>query len=462
VRFDIIAESHMTDSQILQTARKVLPLLDRLLGTKAPTAKKELQKLLAQARRGVKGAAQKILDLLKGYPAIRKWMMDAQAAKRPKGVKPSAIKPAAKRAKPARSMPLPLGIVSRPPGGNLHFGIEEEDAVPAPAAPSAKLPYDVVTIHFATDREPSGKTAPSQFFTGNRAKNEQMTYGTCDVSIPPGHKKGGLEGPSWLKLEFRADPKKHVVLLKVSVLDPVAFFSTARQGGPQALVFVHGFRVTFEDGARRMAQIARDLHPFVALPILYSWPSRGKLASYSADREAVEWTVPHLQQFLEDLTAKSGMETVHIMAHSMGNQAVTRALKEMAASAKSKLKFHQVVLTAPDVDAGQFRQLAREFLGMARRVTMYANAADEALAVSKKLQGFARAGDAKDMVVLEGMDSVDATDVDNAFFGLNHSYFGEVRTVITDIRAALQGLAVTDRDLEKMTSAAGVYYRFAP
>jgi hypothetical protein len=60
------------------------------------------------------------------------------------------------------------------------------------------------------------------------------------------------------------------------------------------------------------------------------------------------------------------------------------------------------------------------------------------------------------------MDSVDATDVDNAFFGLNHSYFGTVRTVITDIRGALQGLAVSERDLQKMTSAAGVYYRFAP
>ena len=101
-----------------------------------------------------------------------------------------------------------------------------------------------------------------------------MTYGTCDVSIPPGHEKGKLEGPSWLKFEFKQDPEKHVVLLKVIPLDIASFFASASQGGPQALIFVHGFRVTFEDGARRMAQIARDLRPFLALPILYSWPSR--------------------------------------------------------------------------------------------------------------------------------------------------------------------------------------------
>ena len=210
-----------------------------------------------------------------------------------------------------------------------------------------------------------------------------------------------------------------------------------------------------------MAQIARDLHPFIALPILYSWPSRGELASYMADHEAAEWTAPHLRQFLEDLVLKSGIETVHVIAHSMGNQAVTLALEKMGDDAKNKLKLHQVLLTAPDVDAGLFKQRAKAFLRMAQRVTLYANSEDKALIASKELQGFPRAGDAAEILVLAGMDSVDATDVDNHFFGLNHSYVGDVRTVITDLRATLQGLALNQRDLKEMDSAAGVYYKFA-
>ena len=180
-----------------------------------------------------------------------------------------------------------------------------------------------------------------------------------------------------------------------------------------------------------------------------------------ADHEAAEWTAPHLQQFLEDLVVKAGIETVHIIAHSMGNQAVTLALEKMGQSAKNKLKLHQVLLTAPDVDAGLFKQRAKGFLTMARRVTLYANSEDKALMASKELQGFPRAGDAAEIVVLTGMDSVDATNVDNHFFGLNHSYIGDVRTVITDLRATLQGLAVNQRDLQEIPSAAGVYYRFA-
>ena len=55
--------------------------------------------------------------------------------------------------------------------------------------------------------------------------------------------------------------------------------------------------VSFEDAARRTAQIAHDLGlPLV--PMLYSWPSEGAVLRYGTDAANVEWTIPHFTEFL--------------------------------------------------------------------------------------------------------------------------------------------------------------------
>ena len=94
----------------------------------------------------------------------------------------------------------------------------------------------------------------------------------------------------------------------------------AKSHRKEAFVFVHGFNVTFEDAARRTAQLAYDLG-FKGAPILYSWPSKGSLFSYAADEATIDWTVPHLKEFLEEIAFKSGAEVLHIIAQSMGNRA---------------------------------------------------------------------------------------------------------------------------------------------
>ncbi|MDQ5850782.1 MAG: alpha/beta hydrolase, partial [Chloroflexota bacterium] len=46
----------------------------------------------------------------------------------------------------------------------------------------------------------------------------------------------------------------------------------------------------------------------------------------TADRENAEFTVPHLKEFLAIIAAHSGAKIIHLIAHSMGNQALTGAL----------------------------------------------------------------------------------------------------------------------------------------
>ena len=62
----------------------------------------------------------------------------------------------------------------------------------------------------------------------------------------------------------------------------------------QALLFVHGYNVTFESALYRTAQIAFDLE-FDGVPFLFSWPSKGDFQSYRADLDRANGCKRHLQ-----------------------------------------------------------------------------------------------------------------------------------------------------------------------
>ena len=265
-----------------------------------------------------------------------------------------------------------------------------------------------------------------------------LQLGTCQVSIPKYHETGAVERPSILRLEFSEDPRKHVVLLDVQQEPPEDFYvalkskvgSSSRQ---EAFVFVHGYNVTFEDAARRTAQLAYDLK-FDGAPIFFSWPSQGGLLQYAVDETNVAWAVPHLKEFLAAIAKQSGAKSVHLIAHSMGNRALTSALLSLAPKMRNQgPMFHEIVLTAPDIDADVFkRDIAPRITRTAQRVTLYASSNDEALLMSKRLHGYPRAGDSGNgLIVVEGVETIDVSNVDTSLIG--HSYYGNNDTVLTDL-----------------------------
>ena len=202
---------------------------------------------------------------------------------------------------------------------------------------------------------------------------------------------------------------------------------------------MHGYNVTFEDAARCTAQIAYDLK-FDGAPIFFSWPSQGEILQYAVDETNVTWTAPHLMQFLTDVAEQSGAEQIHLIAHSMGNRALTSVLRDLSLTHKSsKPMFDEVVLTAPDIDAEVFiNDIAPAVVKTAQRVTLYASSNDEALIMSKKVHGYARAGDSgSQLVVVPGVDTVDVSAVDTSLLG--HNYYGDNSSVLADIFELLHG-----------------------
>ena len=358
----------------------------------------------------------------------------------------------------ARDAPIARATRSRPPMP------APGAVVAAAAAPGEAANHATVRTYFATDRNRTGVPEPAAMFGVERGT---LTYGYADVSIPHDHVAGELEAPSLWRLEFRENPDKHVVLMSAEILPPDAFRASvatrmAQHDEQSAFVFVHGFNVTFEDAARRTAQMAHDLK-FQGAPIFYTWPSKGSTTSYTVDEQTVEWTQAHLETFLTEFLRETETDKLYLVAHSMGNRALTRAIGAvLAANAQFRGRVTEVILAAPDIDADVFR---RDIVPALRQtggaLTLYASSRDTALAASKAVHGSPRAGDAgSGLVVVQGVETVDASTLDADFLG--HSYYGENRSVIDDMAdLILHRLRANQRSrLVAIDSALGRYWRF--
>jgi esterase/lipase superfamily enzyme len=327
--------------------------------------------------------------------------------------------------------------------------------------------YAIVNVFYATDRKSTQSEDVGKRFGGERG---ELKYGTAKVSIPRNHKMGALEAPSVWKFQFRADPEKHVVLLDLEAMDATAFFQSVatqikRSTRNSAFVFVHGYNVTFEDAARRTAQISYDLG-FDGAPVFYSWPSQGDVAKYTFDESNVAWSTANLERFLVDFAEKSQADKIYLIGHSMGTRAMTQAYVSLLSSRPAlKKKFVEVILAAPDMDADVFkRDIAPAMLAGEGKITLYASSDDVPLKASKAVHGgYPRAGDAGAAIVLvNGVESIDATGMGTDF--LNHSYFAGNRSIISDIFYIVHdGFRAQNRaglELVLKPNVAGMYWRF--
>ena len=66
-----------------------------------------------------------------------------------------------------------------------------------------------LTVAYQWQPEPAADRSIERMYGGDRG---ELELGTCEVSIPKDHQVGVLESPTVLRLEFREDPERHVVL----------------------------------------------------------------------------------------------------------------------------------------------------------------------------------------------------------------------------------------------------------
>ncbi|MBR8838278.1 MAG: alpha/beta hydrolase [Stigonema ocellatum SAG 48.90 = DSM 106950] len=296
-------------------------------------------------------------------------------------------------------------------------------------------------LWFGTNRQPNDPQDVSKGFSAERS--QQLHYGTCKVAVPKSHKIGSTGSNFWKRLLTLTDDRLNLKQESLNLLDETRFFAHLQQALQEhepnersALVFIHGFNVSFENAALRAAQIGFDLQ-VRGIMAFYSWPSQGKLFSYAADSATIEASEIYIAEFLLKLAQNSGAEKIHIIAHSMGNRGLLRGMQRILAQvqAEMRISFGQIFLAAPDVDVELFKDLAKAYRNLAERTTLYISAKDKALATSGIIHDSPRAGFSPPITVVEGIDTVEVSNIDLTFLG--HGYYADASNLLQDIHDLL-------------------------
>jgi len=298
----------------------------------------------------------------------------------------------------------------------------------------------------ATTRDSEG-AQPGELFTGERGGG--LAFADIAISLPPDstRKIGDVQWPE----SSPPDPLRDFVTLRADRLDRAAALARfdariAKTPHRQVLVFVHGFNTRFEEAVYRFAQIVHDAGS-TALPVLFTWPSRGKLLAYGYDHESASYSRDALEEVLQSLARDKSVGEISILAHSMGNWVTIEALRQMAIRNHGlPAKITSVMLAAPDVDFDVFQRQIAQIGSASARFTIFVSRDDQALAASRRVWGDKpRLGAIDpetapykqdlhaDRVVVEDLTGVSSDDP------LNHGTFAQAPEVVRLIGRRLAG-----------------------
>lgn len=320
----------------------------------------------------------------------------------------------------------------------------------------------IVKVLYASERSLRGGSDPVDYLGVERAP---LHYGVCEVGIPPGHKIGSLESPSFFRgWNAASDVVLGVLELHDGFAPALSRVRAAAPGtaGQDIFVFVHGYGNTFMDSCRRTGQLWNDL-ALPGVPISYSWSSAGSVAMYQRDLTTVsEWSARQFRKFVELLIqeAQPANSRIHLVAHSMGSRPLMEALAEIGRDrgGSRAAVLSEIVLFAPEIPSSRFQELLPLVRPLARRISLYGSSSDTALKIARiKYSEAPRAGDLSSSAGAVGIDVISAANIDYSMDG--HTYYAANRIVIDDLREVLAGVPVGQRR-ELRPSRAGAAYEF--
>lgn len=313
------------------------------------------------------------------------------------------------------------------------------------SVPGAK--EHVILVASARERDPK----PGIFYNGERS--DQLSFARIDVSVPPVHKPGMVE---FTRQGQIPDPATDMVVRDAVYRDTSQQFVSdlkaelARRpvGDKDVFIFVHGYNNLFSEALFRFVQLAEDSKS-PAVPVLFTWASRGSTADYVYDTNSATAARDRLEETIR-LALSSGAEEVSILAHSMGNWVTVEALRQIQISG-DKLPSSQmgnIILASPDIDVDVFKTQLKRFGKPKKPFIVIVSRDDKALGFSDFIAGGkprlgAYTNDAE--LVSLGAVVVDMTDVKGTD-GFNHGKFTQLAEMAPELRGMVAGAAARDKD----------------
>ncbi|MCR9420668.1 alpha/beta hydrolase [Vibrio sp. RM-69-4] len=313
----------------------------------------------------------------------------------------------------------------------------------------------VVDVYYATNRQPS----KDKGIFGNLVDNK-TNYGVAKVSVPKNeHRSGSVERPSgFFKIIIREDKNKHFVIDSGENLKEADFFDALKSESNKKslMVFVHGYNVSFQNAIFKSAQIKYDLNYEWPL-VLFSWPSKSSVKSYVSDKESALNSSVALASLLKKIS-EMDIDEVFVIGHSMGTFCLAEALRELDIKDNP---FQRLVLAAADIQKQAFfERYCEKIKASFNMVSLYASSSDKALIASNMINESERVGDTRNgIVVVDGIESIDMSELDDNLFSLGHSYISESNRALDDLyHFLINGLPAEMRRLKKLLNGESKTY----
>lgn len=334
-------------------------------------------------------------------------------------------------------------------------------------------------VYFGTNRKPNRKRNPNNFGRGfSHDGLANLRFGMADVE---------LVGDDLASYELQiatekliTDKSRNVKDATGSTLGSQDVFQRVRQEmtehASDTVVFIHGYNVSFAEALTSAARLKRNFSNHNKGPgvnvVLFSWPSDGSMMPYIAyanDRQDAAASGPafargllKLGDFLRGMTPEQACgRRVHLVAHSMGNYVLRHTVREYVAQSQGRPArlFDQMFLMAADEDDDAFEHEYKLKLlpRLAKRVNVYFNNEDMAMAISDKTKGNPdRLGDDGPRIPRGVPGKVSLIDCTEVVDGLvEHFYFLNTPEVVADMRKVLVGVPsdqIPDRDYLQETN----------
>jgi esterase/lipase superfamily enzyme len=323
-------------------------------------------------------------------------------------------------------------------------------------------------------------TVQPVFYATTRAPAADGHYGNADgggVTLGAARVRLGEPGASWEEL-MASHRSSSVDEPRPGAVESVEEFGHASRDGDlneaerrfvaaidaqiaktpnrELIVYVHGYRVAFDEVAVQMGSFSHYLGQ--GATVTFQWPTGMMFWNYLTDCPRAEAYIPDIERLLV-VASRTKAEFINVMAYSCGSPLLAAALAGLRQrepqlgheDLQRKYRLGSVIFAASDVDLKTFaREYVTPALELSKQVVIYFSQADRALGFSTLIAGASRLGkpDIADLSVeeLQRLDdprlvAVDVTQVRGAheMGGMKgHGYWYANEVISSDVALSLR------------------------